>query len=156
MEMMVAGLPPHGTTYPRTDYAAIARAVGAHGRRVEDPREVRDALREAFAHPGPALVDVVTDPDALSIPPNITRQQLTGFALSASKMVLSGGVGRMIHLARPTSATSPVPDPGGSGRRLRRGTSPAPPARRPSGPAGGLRAQARLTLSRQCRRAIAR
>jgi pyruvate dehydrogenase (quinone) len=100
LEMMVAGLPPHGTRYPETDYAAIARAAGAHGRRVEDPRELREALREAFAHPGPALVDVVTDPNALSIPPKVTSEQLTGFALAASRMVLSGGVGRMITMAR--------------------------------------------------------
>ncbi|MDH6142324.1 pyruvate dehydrogenase (quinone) [Kitasatospora sp. GP30] len=100
LEMMVDGLPPHGTSYPHTDYAAIARAAGARGIRVEQPAEVRDALREALRHPGPALVDVVTDPNALSIPPRITSEQLTGFALSAGRTVLNGGVGRMVQLAR--------------------------------------------------------
>jgi pyruvate dehydrogenase (quinone) len=109
LEMMVAGLPPHGTRYPETDYAAIARAAGAHGRRVEDPRDLRDALREAFAHPGPALVDAVTDPNALSIPPKVTGEQLTGFALAASRMVLSGGVGRMISMARSNLRNIPRP-----------------------------------------------
>ncbi|MDN3352756.1 pyruvate dehydrogenase [Actinomadura sp. DC4] len=109
LEMMVEGMPPHATGYPRTDYAAIARAAGAFGVRVEDPKDVRTALRDAFRHDGPALVDVVTDPNALSIPPRITGEQLTGFALSASKMVINGGVGRMVQLARSNLRNIPRP-----------------------------------------------
>ncbi|GAA0376705.1 pyruvate dehydrogenase [Microbispora corallina] len=109
LEMMVAGLPPYGTSYPHTDYAAIARAAGAFGVRVENPKEVADGLREAFRHDGPALVDVVTDPNALSIPPRITGEQLTGFALSASKIIVSGGVGRMVQLARANLRNIPRP-----------------------------------------------
>ncbi|MFD4941818.1 pyruvate dehydrogenase [Streptomyces sp. NPDC058409] len=109
LEMMVDGLPPYGTGYPDTDFAAIATAAGARGIRVEKPTEVRDALRAAFAHDGPALVDVVTDPNALAIPPKITSEQLTGFALSASRTVLTGGVGRMIQLARTNVRNVPRP-----------------------------------------------
>ncbi|MFE3904893.1 pyruvate dehydrogenase [Streptomyces sp. NPDC059153] len=109
LEMMVDGLPPYGTGYPHTDFAAIATAAGARGIRVEKPTEVRDALRAAFAHDGPALVDVVTDPNALAIPPKITSEQLTGFALSASRTVLTGGVGRMIQLARANVRNVPRP-----------------------------------------------
>ncbi len=39
---------------------------------------------------GPALVDVVTDPDALAIPPRTTAEQVSGFALSAGRAVLDG------------------------------------------------------------------
>ncbi|MFI2203335.1 pyruvate dehydrogenase [Streptomyces sp. NPDC020192] len=109
LEMMVDGLPPHATTYPHTDYAAIATAAGARGIRVEKPGDVRDALREAFTHEGPALVDVVTDPAALAVPPKITTEQISGFALSASRTVLSGGVGRMVHLARANLRNIPRP-----------------------------------------------
>jgi pyruvate dehydrogenase (quinone) len=109
LEMMVDGLPPYGTGYPHTDFAAIATAAGARGIRVEKPTEVRDALRAAFAHDGPALVDVVTDPNALAIPPKITSEQLTGFALSASRTVLTGGVGRMVQLARANVRNVPRP-----------------------------------------------
>lgn len=109
LEMMVDGLPPHGTAYPRTDYAAIATAAGARGIRVDRPGALRGALREAFAHDGPALVDVVTDPDALAIPPRTTAEQVSGFALSAGRSVLTGGVGRMIHLARTNLRNIPRP-----------------------------------------------
>ncbi|GAA0350458.1 pyruvate dehydrogenase [Actinoallomurus spadix] len=109
LEMMVGGFPPYGTTYPHTDYAAIARAAGAHAVRVEDPRDVRDALRDGLAHRGPSLVDVVTDPNALSIPPRITGRQLAGFATTTSKLVLSGGVGRMVQLARSNLRNIPRP-----------------------------------------------
>ncbi|GLX54584.1 pyruvate dehydrogenase [Streptomyces hygroscopicus subsp. hygroscopicus] len=109
LEMMVDGLPPHGTGYPHTDFAAIAEAAGARGIRVEKPAQVREALREAFAHDGPALVDVVTDPNALALPPKITTEQVTGFALSAGRTVLTGGVGRMIDLARVNLRNVPRP-----------------------------------------------
>jgi pyruvate dehydrogenase (quinone) len=36
-------------------------------------------------------------------------EQLTGFALAASKMVLSGGVGRMITMARSNLRNLPRP-----------------------------------------------
>lgn len=109
LEMMVAGLPAHGTATPHTDYAAIARAAGVHAVRVERPTHLRDALREALRHPGPALVDVVTDPNALSIPPRIKAEMVTGFALSAGRMVLDGGVGRMVQMARANLRNIPRP-----------------------------------------------
>jgi pyruvate dehydrogenase (quinone) len=100
LEMLVAGLPSYGTINRNPDFAAIARAAGAHGVRVEKPKQLVGALKDAFRHKGPALVDVVTDPNALSIPPKIRAEMVTGFALSASKIVLDGGVGRMVQLAR--------------------------------------------------------
>ncbi|MFI1580260.1 pyruvate dehydrogenase [Embleya sp. NPDC020630] len=109
LEMMVAGLTPFGTTNKNPDFAAIARAAGAFGVRVEKPNKVRGALREAFAHKGPALVDIVTDPKALSIPPKITADQIQGFALSAGRTVLSGGVGQMIQMARTNLRNIPRP-----------------------------------------------
>jgi pyruvate dehydrogenase (quinone) len=92
-----------------TGYAAIAAVAGTRGIRVEKPTEVRDALHEAFAHDGPAQVDVVTDPAALAVPPKITADQISGFALSASRTVPSGGVGRMVHLARANLRSIPRP-----------------------------------------------
>src|SRR5579871_6542102 len=54
-----------GTTLRHSDYAAMARALGAHGERVEDAAKLADALRRAFAN-APALVDVVTSQSVIS------------------------------------------------------------------------------------------
>jgi pyruvate dehydrogenase (quinone) len=109
LEMMVSGLPSYGTTNRNPDFAAIAEAAGAYGVRVEKPKQLQGALREAFKHKGPALVDVVTDPNALSIPPKIRAEMVTGFALSASKIVLDGGVGKMVQMARSNLRNVPRP-----------------------------------------------
>ncbi|MGX2993818.1 pyruvate dehydrogenase [Streptomyces sp. JNUCC 64] len=109
LEMLVAGLPSYGTANHNPDFAAVARACGAYGVRVEKPKDLPGALKAAFRHRGPALVDVVTDPHALSIPPKISAEMVTGFALSASKIVLDGGVGRMIQMARSNLRNVPRP-----------------------------------------------
>ncbi len=92
LEMLVDGLPDFGVDVPSVDYAAVATALGLYGRRIEDPADLESGLREAFAHDGPALIDIVTDPNALSLPPSITGGQVRGFALAMSKMVMNGGV----------------------------------------------------------------
>ncbi|MER6139679.1 pyruvate dehydrogenase [Streptomyces sparsogenes] len=109
LEMMVSGLPSYGTTNLNPDFAEIARAAGAYGERVEKPKHLRAALRSALRYKGPALLDVVTDPNALSIPPKIRAEMVTGFALSASKVVLEGGVGRMVQMARSNLRNLPRP-----------------------------------------------
>ncbi|WP_239168455.1 pyruvate dehydrogenase [Paractinoplanes deccanensis] len=100
LEMMVAGDPPYETDHDAVDFAAIARAAGLHTVRVEKPGDLRSALRSVLDHDGPALLDVVTDPNALEIPPHITKEEAKGFALAAGKTVLAGGVGQMLQLAR--------------------------------------------------------
>lgn len=109
IEMLVDGLPDHGTDYPSTDFAAIAQAAGISATRVTDPADVRPALEKLLNTPGPGLVDVVTDANALSIPPRITKDQVTGFALAASKIMIGGGTGRMIEMARSNLRNAPRP-----------------------------------------------
>ncbi len=109
LEMLVDGLPDYQTDHRQVDFAAIARGAGLRSERVTDPTRLRAALKEALSHDGPALVDVVTDANALSVPPHITAGQLGGFALAASKVVLEGGVGRMIDLARANLRNIPRP-----------------------------------------------
>lgn len=43
----------------------MARALGLHGERVEDPADLPAAIRRAIAN-APAVVDVVTSQDAVS------------------------------------------------------------------------------------------
>jgi pyruvate dehydrogenase (quinone) len=109
LEMMVDGLPDYQTDNGSFDYAAIAQAAGINSIRVEQPADVRAALSEALARPGPALVDLLTDPYSLSIPPHITAAQVKGFALAAGKTVLDGGVGKMIEMARANVRNIPRP-----------------------------------------------
>ena len=54
-----------GTTLQHGDYAAMARAFGAHGERVEDAADLPAALARALAN-APAVVDVVTSQAAVS------------------------------------------------------------------------------------------
>ncbi|HEV3080869.1 MAG TPA: ubiquinone-dependent pyruvate dehydrogenase [Gemmataceae bacterium] len=92
MEMAVVGLPHYGCELKNPNFAKLAEAIGLKGLRVEDPAEVRPALAEALASSGPALVDVVTDPNVLAMPPKATVQQAKGFALAMTKMAFTGEV----------------------------------------------------------------
>lgn len=100
LEMLVQGFPDYETDHEHVNYAAIAEGIGIKAFRIEDPSELRPKLAEALAYDGPVLVDIVTDPDALSMPPHITWDMMKGFTTAATKSVLDGGVGRMINLAR--------------------------------------------------------
>jgi len=100
LEMLVDKLPDFGVDVPMVDYAAIGAAMGMQTRRVEDPADLRDAFTTALNHRGPSLVDVVTDPNALSIPPKITKDQIFGFATALSKIVMNGGAGEAVAMAR--------------------------------------------------------
>jgi pyruvate dehydrogenase (quinone) len=109
LEMMVDGLPPYQTHRPPVNYSAIAAAAGIHAQRVDKPTQVREALQDGLAHRGPSLVELVTDPNALSMPPHITAEQVKGFALAASRTVLAGGVGSMLKMARSNLRNIPRP-----------------------------------------------
>ncbi|NLE80172.1 MAG: pyruvate dehydrogenase [Rhodococcus sp.] len=115
LEMLVDGLPDFGVDVPSVDYAAVAAALGIFSTRIENPADIESGLREAFAHDGPALVDIVTDPRALSLPPTITGEQVGGFALAMSKVVMNGGVGEAVQMAKANIKNIPRPSQFGSG-----------------------------------------
>jgi pyruvate dehydrogenase (quinone) len=94
------GLVNYGTDLDNPDFAAVARAVGLFGVRVEHPGQLDDALRAAFAHPGPAVVDVVTARQELALPPKISFAQARGFTLWATRSVLSGDGSAVLEVAR--------------------------------------------------------
>ena len=90
LEQEAAGLPHYGVDLKNPNFAALAEAVGLKGLRVEDPAQVRPALEKALTNNGPVLVDVITDPNVLSMPPKATIQQAKGFALAMTKMAFAG------------------------------------------------------------------
>jgi pyruvate dehydrogenase (quinone) len=98
MEMKASGFLETGTTLQNPDFAAVARAAGVHAIRVEDPTELEDAIREILAHPGPALLDVVTNTQELSMPPKIEAAQVKGFGLWAIRAVMNGRGDELIDL----------------------------------------------------------
>ena len=100
LEMKAAGIVTYGTDLDNPDFAGMARAAGLFGARVDQAHELDDALREAFAHDGPALVDVRTVRQELSLPPKLTLGQIKGFTLYASRTILSGGGEELVELTK--------------------------------------------------------
>ena len=82
-EQMALGYPEHGVRFQGpANFAAWAEAAGCLGIRVEHPGDLDAAVAAAFAHPGPALVDAVVNPDEPPMPAKVTYEQAKGFAES--------------------------------------------------------------------------
>jgi pyruvate dehydrogenase (quinone) len=90
IEMEEAGIQPYGTKFANPNFAKVADSIGLTGIRVEDPGEVRDAVIQLLATPGPALLDAVVEPYALSLPSHVSFGEAEGFSLSLAKQALSG------------------------------------------------------------------
>jgi pyruvate dehydrogenase (quinone) len=106
--MKADGIVNFGTELDNPSFAQVAEAVGLHGVRVELPSQLGDGLRAAFAHPGPALVEVMTVRQELSIPPRITPSQVKGFTLWATRSVLSGRGDEVVEVARTNLRQLPL------------------------------------------------
>jgi thiamine pyrophosphate-dependent acetolactate synthase large subunit-like protein len=78
----------------------MARAIGVHAVRVEDPGELEAAVADVLAHDGPALLDVVTNTQELAMPPKIDLEQVRGFGLWALRAVINGRGDELIDVAR--------------------------------------------------------
>ena len=100
LEMKAAGIVTYGTDLDNPDFAGIARASGLLGIRVDKAGELEGALRQAFGHDGPALVEVRTARYELSLPPKLTYGQIKGFTLYATRTILSGGGSELVELTR--------------------------------------------------------
>jgi pyruvate dehydrogenase (quinone)/pyruvate oxidase len=79
-EQLVLGYPEYGIRFGKaSDFAPWAEACGGLGIRVEKAEEVEHAVQEAFSYPGPALVDVVVNPDEPPMPGKVQYEQAKGF-----------------------------------------------------------------------------
>jgi pyruvate dehydrogenase (quinone) len=100
IEMKAGGFLPMGTRLDNPNFADMAQAIGIYGVRVEDPRELKSALATAFAHDGPAVIDVLTDRQELVMPPSIKLEQAKGFSLWMMKAVLNGQANEIVDVAK--------------------------------------------------------
>jgi len=100
LEMKAGGFLDTAVELKNPNFAAMAEAMGIRGIRVEDPQALEGALRDAFAHDGPALVDVVSARQELVMPPTTTVGEAYHFSLFMMKAVLDGRASEIIDLAR--------------------------------------------------------
>jgi pyruvate dehydrogenase (quinone) len=100
LEMKAAGILTHGTSLVDTDFSKLADAAGILGLRAERPEQVKPLLNQALEYNGPALVDVVVNPQELLIPPTINLEQIRGFTLYMIKAVLNGRGDEIVDLAK--------------------------------------------------------
>jgi pyruvate dehydrogenase (quinone) len=100
MEMKAGGFLDTGTDLKNPNFAAMAQAMGVKAYRVEDSGNLEGALREALAHRGPVLVDVVTAKQELVMPPKIKLEQAKGFSLYMLKAIINGRGDEVVELAK--------------------------------------------------------
>jgi len=100
LEMKAAGYLPTGVDLKNPDFAKMAEAVGILGIHIEDPADLEQAISRALAHHGPALLDVMTSPQELAMPPKIELGQAYGFSLFMLKAVFSGRGSEVVELAK--------------------------------------------------------
>jgi pyruvate dehydrogenase (quinone) len=100
MEMKANGFVDTGCDLINPNFADMANAVGVKGIRVEDPKDLRAALIEAFKHDGPALVDVVSARQELAMPPTTTFDEAHKFGLFMIRAVLDGRGSQLVDLAK--------------------------------------------------------
>lgn len=64
----------HASDLAETDYAAVARAMGCNGIRVEHPDQLAGALARSMSLPGPTVVDVVVTRDPAMMLPGLDNR----------------------------------------------------------------------------------
>ncbi|KON68653.1 pyruvate dehydrogenase [Peribacillus butanolivorans] len=100
LEMKSSGYLETGTGLENPNFADVAQAMGIEGIRVEDPADLENAVKRAFAHNGPVVLDVVVNRQELSLPPSIKLEQAQGFTLWMLKAVLNGQGNDIVELAK--------------------------------------------------------
>jgi pyruvate dehydrogenase (quinone) len=100
LEMEVAGLPDWQTDMSNTNFAAVAESMGIKGISAHTPEEVKPAIAEALAFDGPVLVNILTDPNALAMPPKADFNQMKGFAVAMTKMMFNGKMDEVVAIIK--------------------------------------------------------
>lgn len=98
LEMQVQGYPDWQTDMVNPDFVKVAEAMNIKAWSVEKSEGVKTALTEAFTHDGPALVSIFTDPNALAMPPQVTMNEVKGYATSFAKLLFNGRGGESVNM----------------------------------------------------------
>ncbi len=81
-QMVFEGNPQYQTDLMPIDFVALAKAVGASGVRIDDPKLAGQQFKEALAMPGPVIIEAVVDPNTAMLPAKIKPDQAVKFAES--------------------------------------------------------------------------
>lgn len=81
-------MPENAVDLLNPNFAAVAEAMGGTGIRVRKIEELRDSVRAAFSTEGPVLLEVLTKPGELVMPPRFHVDQAWGFAIAKVKEVV--------------------------------------------------------------------
>lgn len=100
LEMEVAGYPDWQTDMVNPDFVKVAEAMNIKAWEVKESKNVEAALKEAFEHDGPALINIYTDEEALAMPPKINFDQVKGFAETMGKLMINGRSAEVIDTAK--------------------------------------------------------
>ncbi|MGH7626656.1 MAG: thiamine pyrophosphate-dependent enzyme [Gemmatimonadaceae bacterium] len=84
-QMVLDANPEFGVELQPIDFAAYARACGAHGYTIEQPDQAESVLREALAVDGPAVVEAVVDANEPPFPGRISSRQAIRFAKALAR-----------------------------------------------------------------------
>ncbi|MFN3522537.1 MAG: thiamine pyrophosphate-dependent enzyme [Phenylobacterium sp.] len=84
-QMVFLGHPEYVCDLQPVDFAAIARGFGVTAFTIEDPARCGEVMRQAFATPGPVLIEAVVDPNEPPMPPTVTFEQAKHFAEALAK-----------------------------------------------------------------------
>jgi len=96
LEMEVDGLPDNETDMINPDFALVAQAMGFKGITVTKPEEVETAISHALIENGPVLLNIMTNPNALAMPPKIEWAQIKGMTESMAKLMLGGKMSEVL------------------------------------------------------------
>jgi pyruvate dehydrogenase (quinone) len=95
LEAESIGLPAFnkGIQFPNPDFAAFARACGAQGFTARKPGELKQAISDAFAVDGPAIVDAVVVANELPNLPHLDMKILENVAFAKIKEAIHSVMG---------------------------------------------------------------
>jgi thiamine pyrophosphate-dependent acetolactate synthase large subunit-like protein len=85
MEQEAEGNPEYATALENPDFGEVARVLGGEGWRVERPEDLRPALENAVRSRRPSIVDVVVNPNEITMPPSIDPKFAVGYTVAKLK-----------------------------------------------------------------------